>query len=192
MSYLVIDTETTGLTFDHLRADAPEQPRMASCALLFVNDSLELEHEWNGLIKPDGWTMPAEVERINGLSTEKLLASGGAVFYSLAIYGAAVDTGRVVVAHNIHFDTKIIRGELRRSGLSDRYNQTRTICTMIHGRRVCGRGSLAFVHETLCGAKLQDAHSARADAHACLRVLRELSRRAGNPSMLVNLPRVAA
>jgi DNA polymerase III epsilon subunit-like protein len=192
MSYLIIDTETTGLPNDALPAHEPSQPRAASVSLIFADEKCEIEHEWHGLIRPDGWTMPREVEKINGLSTEKLQAEGGPILYPLAIYGTAIDLGRTVVAHNIHFDTKIMRGELRRAGLPDRYLQTQTICTMVHGRRLCGRGSLAFVHQSLCGQTFPGAHNARFDSHACLAVLRELIKRAPNPLMLISYPRLRA
>jgi DNA polymerase-3 subunit epsilon len=180
--FLVIDTETTGLPNDRLAADAPGQPRVASVALLYADDDMELQHEWHGLIRPDGWEMPPEAQRINGLSIERLVAEGVTILYPLAMYSRAIDEGRIVVAHNIHFDTKMMRGELRRAGMDDRYGRTQTICTMKLGRRFCSRGNLATVFQELNGPSLEDmgsAHDALNDARACLMILRRLRTRMG-------------
>jgi DNA polymerase III subunit epsilon len=172
--YLVIDTETTGIPNDRLPADARGQPRVASAAMIFVDRDLDLQHEWSALIRPDGWTMPAYVERINGLSTERLTREGLTILYPLAMYAKAIDEGRIIVAHNIHFDTKLMRGELRRYGMDDRYGRTKTICTMTAGRQLCSGGRLSVVYRELCGTELTGAHDALNDARACLAVLRRL------------------
>jgi DNA polymerase-3 subunit epsilon len=175
--YLVIDVETTGLPRDYLPADAPGQPRVASAAFLYVDNDLELQHEWHALIRPDGWHMPTDIERINGLSTERLAEEGLTILYPLAMYAKAIDEGRIVVAHNIQFDTKLMRGELRRAGMDDRYARTKTICTMLAGRKLCSGAKLATVYRELNGPELQGAHDALNDARACLAILRRLRER---------------
>lgn len=172
--YLVFDTETTGLPDMKQPADAVGQPRLASIAMLFVSPAFDIQCEWFSLVLPDGWGMGAEASAINGLTTERLAADGLSVRYALEIYARAIDEGRTVVAHNVVFDTKIMRGELRRAGMDDRYARTSTVCTMTHGRRFCSRGKLSVVYEELTGKPLDGAHNARNDAHACLNVLREL------------------
>lgn len=176
MSYLIIDTETTGIPTQDA-ADAPGQPRVASVAMIFCDNDLDMEYEWSSLIKPDGWVMPDEAQRINGLSMDRLNAEGTTILYPLSMYAKAIDQGRMIVAHNIWFDTKMMRGELRRAGMADRFEQTNTLCTMKIGRHWCSRGKLAVVYEELTGQYLQGAHDALHDARACLACLRTMAMR---------------
>jgi DNA polymerase III subunit epsilon len=172
VSFLIIDTETTGFPNMYEGADAPGQARAASIAMVFADDDLNVEYEWFRKIKPDGWEMPEEVSRINGLTTEDLKANGIPIWFPLMLYGAAIDDGRIVVAHNIRFDTKIMRGELRRATMDDRYSSTATICTMLEARWVVGKGGLAYAYHAMFGEMLEGHHGALADARACLRLLK--------------------
>ena len=184
--FLVVDTETTGL-FDFVRpADADGQPRLASIAMLFCDDAWNLQHEWFSLIRPDGWTMPPEAEAINGLTTERLEREGCDVSVALALYAGAIHHGRTIVTYNAQYDTKIMRGALRRAGLSDLYQQTPTLCLMQAMTEVCAipspRGGykwpkLTQAHAHLFGDAHEDAHGALQDAHAALRIGQELHRR---------------
>jgi DNA polymerase-3 subunit epsilon len=180
--YLVIDTETTGL-FDFAKAaDAEGQPRMASVALLFCDENFDVVHEVSLLVRPDGWMMSAEAERIHGLSQEMLLARGVRVMEVLALYEAAIIGGLIIVAHNVQYDTKIMRGEMRRAGMSDRYHETATICTMKALVDVCripkakGRG---FKWPKLTEAVRKVLHRDHKGAHGALpdaQAARELAR----------------
>lgn len=128
--YTIIDTETTGL-FDFSRpADAEGQPRLASFAMLAADDDCNLICATHVLVRPDGWQMGEEAERINGLSQQLLEAHGVSVDQVLVRYAAEITRGSIIVGHNIDYDAKIMRGELRRYGLEDFKGRTATICTM--------------------------------------------------------------
>jgi DNA polymerase III epsilon subunit-like protein len=134
MSFVVIDCETTGL-FRDAPADAEGQPRLASLAMITVNPRLEVEAEYHALVRPDGWQMPDDISAINGLTTEMLIAGGVPVRNVLDEYfRSIVIEERTVVGHNVAFDLKQMRGELRRAGMDDLRRQTESICTM-HGMR---------------------------------------------------------
>jgi DNA polymerase III epsilon subunit-like protein len=195
-SFLVIDTETTGL-FDFARpADAEGQPRLASIAMLFCDAEMNRPYEWFALIKPDGWTMPPQAEAINGLTNDRLTKEGIDASVALAIYSGAIHLGRTVVAYNAQYDTKIMRGTLRRAGLPDLYEMTHARCVMEACTDVCripssrGRGykwpKLAQAHAHLFGAAHDGAHGALDDARAALRIAQELQKRK------IELPRKGA
>ena len=184
MPYLVFDTETTGLPDWRQPADAPGQPRLASYALLCVDDDLEIEERVYGLVQPDGWEMPAEASAINGLTNERLNAEGQPIDYVMNIFHHAA-IGRTLVAHNLQFDTKIARGEFRR--LSGEFEimairWLRGICTMRSLVEACAiphpsRSGYKYPRlgeacAKLLGGELIGAHHALADAKACLRLLR--------------------
>jgi DNA polymerase III epsilon subunit-like protein len=183
--YLVLDCETSGL-FDFAQpADAPGQPRLASLALVFLDDTLAAGRIVHHFIRPDGWTMSPEVTAINGLTTEFLMEHGKPIKEVLAEYSGHVLCGAVVVAFNAQFDTKVLRGELRRAGLPDLFEATRNICVMRACAPVCrvpkktGSGykfpKLAEAC-TFFGITNTGAHSALGDALAAAEILRHLAK----------------
>lgn len=146
-TYFVFDTETTGLPVRGKRgeppvpADDPRQPRVASFAAIIADQrGREIErHKFH--VKPDGWTMAAfdtltiaegkkPASEINGLTDQVLNDKGRPVSDVLDFYSSHVEAGLVVVAFNAIFDTKMMRGELRRAGRPDLFEQTRNICVM--------------------------------------------------------------
>lgn len=128
--FAVIDTEGSGI-FDYKKpADADGQPRMAELAIIYLNDKLEIEREYQAYVKPDGWAMAAEATAINGLTTEFLIENGKPVAEILAVYSEAITEGRAIVAFNAQHDCKTLRAELRRAGMPDLFEQTRNVCVM--------------------------------------------------------------
>lgn len=183
--YVITDTETSCL-FDFSKpADAPGQPRACSVALLFVDEALELIEERYNLIKPDGWALDPESEAAqkNGLTQEQLERDGVPIAEVLAPYTHAIDERYIVVGHNVLFDTKMMRAEMRHAGIDDRYMKTRTICTMFGSRKICNipntngkKGIKNPKLEEACevlGIPLPEAHNALHDARACLGILRK-------------------
>ena len=182
MPYLVFDTETTGLPDWQAPADAEHQPRLASIAMLLVDDDFEIEERIYSLIRPVEWEMAAgcEASIVNGLTQERLLAEGRPIEEILDAMDVAIMAGRTLVAHNLQFDSKIMRGELRRAGYT--VDCQHGICTMRRLRDVCAipapRGNgfkfprLGEACNALLKRPLLGAHNALADAKACLWLLR--------------------
>jgi len=189
--YLIIDTESSGLFSYDKPADAPGQPRIAQIGLIFVGPDLKVEAEYEFLIKPEGWVMSEDAARVTGLTTEHLKANGGPIAEALALYNAGIDARRVIVGHNVDYDTKIFRAENRRAGFNDRYMETRTICTMRASTELCqippngNRGgykwpklSEACVH---FGIPEPDSHNALADARSAFQIMLKLAERGALP-----------
>ena len=183
MKYLCFDTETSGIPDFSKPAHADGQPRLASYAFLFVDEDFEIEHRVVGLIRPDGWEMPPEAQAVNGLSTAMLLEKGESVVYAVGVFREAIDSGRTLVAHNLSFDAKIMRGELRRANLSDE-NCTKGICTMRSLTAACaiphprGTGlkfpSLTEACRIIAKREVRNAHGALPDALGALWLLRNM------------------
>jgi len=107
------------------------------------------------------------------------------LFPVLEEFSADVRAAKVVVAHNLDFDQKVMQAELRRAELADVFARKRRICTMKETANVCrlpGKygykwPSLTELHRHLFGTPFEGAHGALADAEACQRCffrLREL------------------
>lgn len=141
--YAIIDTETNGLPIykkpdgSPMPADDECQPRLAQLALILTDEDFNIESKFDGYVRPNGWAMTPEATEKNGLTDEFLNEHGKPVEEVLGAYQNAIQEGRIIVAFNAQMDCKIMRGELRRSGLDDLFEQTPNICVM---RGAAGRG----------------------------------------------------
>lgn len=181
--YLILDCENNGL-FDYSKAaDAPGQPRVAQVGMIFVNHNDEIEAEHEFLIRPEGWSMTPEATAINGITDEMLREKGVPIKDALDLYAAGLDARRVVVGHNVNFDLKCMRAELRRVGMEDRYLLTRSICTMFSSRAICNLGKVPKLQEAceFFGIEQHAGHTALADAHSALAIMRHLRARGALP-----------
>lgn len=183
MKYAIFDTETSGL-FDFSKpAHAEGQPRLASLSMILLDRELREERTIDAYVAPDGWEMQPGAQEVNGLSTEFLLANGRPIADVLAEYVAVIDEGYVLVAFNAQYDTKVMRGELRRIGEDDRFEATPNICVMKASTPVCQirkKRGVGFKQPKLSeaceffGITNADAHSARADTRAALEIFLKL------------------
>lgn len=180
---LVLDTETSGL-FDFSKpADADGQPRLASVSMILTTPDLRLMSEYNRLIKPDGWTLSDEAAAINGLTAERLEKEGVPVREVLTEYVKLIDEGYIIIAYNAQYDTKVMRGELRRAGMDDRFAATPNVCVMRPLMKICGMRSAnnrprwPKLEEALQYFKLPlpDKHTAAGDARGALDIARILT-----------------
>ena len=185
MKYAVIDTETSGL-FDFSKpAEAEGQPRLASLAIILLDEALAETKRFNIFVKPDGWALTPEVTAIHGLTNEFLDGAGVPVRQALDKYLSVLDGGYYIVAFNSIFDTKIMRGELRRAGLPDRFESTPNICVMrasvdiVKAPKKTGNGYKFPNLAEACahfGITQLDMHTAMGDAWAAAEVFRALKK----------------
>lgn len=196
--YLFVDTETTGLPLYARKgepppaADAPGQPRMCSFTALPTDDALEVIESdvLSTLIRSDGWEVSPGASAVNGITTEMCMTEGVPVIDVLRVYSQYIEDGWIVVAHNAQFDTKLLRGELRRAGMPDLFEKTRNICTMkactdicqiaptgkmmATGRKAFKQPKLMEAYQHFHGEEFAGAHTSDADARACLAIFRKL------------------
>lgn len=107
---LFFDTETTGL---------PEKGKTYETDFLTFPRIVQIAWELNGvcrdfIIRPDGYEIPESSTKIHGITTEKALAEGYPI--SAVIMEFIIDCycAKKIVAHNIYFDTSIIKSEVLR------------------------------------------------------------------------------
>jgi DNA polymerase III epsilon subunit-like protein len=76
--YLFFDTETTGIPKNYKApaSDARNWPRLVQLAWLLVdkdgNEQKSVEH----IVKPDGFSIPADVAKIHGITNDMAKQSG--------------------------------------------------------------------------------------------------------------------
>lgn len=203
--YVVIDTETSGLfqfkdkaTGKPIPADDPSQPRMCGFTGIIVSQDFEVIETFTRLIAPPGavnlgtgewepdevtgWTITPEITAINGLTTDECVRDGVPVLEVLRWYSKCIQDGLIVAAYNAQFDCKTLRGELRRAGMPDLFEETLNTCLMRASMKAGvkkpdnGKGfpklEHALIHFT--GKEHTNAHRSDSDAMAALEVLRGL------------------
>jgi len=170
---LFVDTETNGLPTRRGAhwSDVSCWPRIVSIAWIVMNERGMVDRQHH-IIKPAGFTIPFDAERVHGISTARALREGKdwASVASSLLAATKRHTVQKMIAHNIDFDRPIILAELRRAGLPTELSELPTFCTMkSHAAKTGGRWPrLSDLYLELTGMQLDDAHDALADVEACV------------------------
>ena len=187
---LVFDTETTGLINRLLLPlqykDLVLHPYITQLsAVLYDVDNQKVKKVFNTYIKiPDHVEIPEIVEKLTGITREK--CNGGmeiqdalSAFYKLYLKCDAI------AAHNMWFDSKMIRIECMRNqfpqmlkiffqGTSENETEKPISCTMMKGMEFCGLNrfvKLSVLYELLFkeDANQFELHNSLVDTMVCLR-----------------------
>ena len=119
--YLIFDTETTGLPkrWDAPLSDSENWPRCVQLAWQTHNKNGELVSQKSFLIKPKGFSIPYESEKVHGISTALADKQGASLEHVLDEFHDAINQAEYIVGHNISFDRNILGAEFLRLGLND-------------------------------------------------------------------------
>lgn len=178
-AYLFFDTETTGLprSWQAPVTALDNWPRLVQLAYLAYDAEGGLVASVNTIIKPEGFTIPADASRVHGITTERALKEGRDLGAVLREFKTLLDGARCLVAHNMSFDEKIVGAEFLRLGLPDIPAGKQKVCTMHGTTEYCAipgpRGykwpKLSELHHKLFGTDFSAAHDASADVAATAR-----------------------
>jgi DNA polymerase-3 subunit epsilon len=180
---LFYDTETTGLPLWEQPSDNPLQPHIVQLAALLVEpETKQVIQSMNVIIKPEGWEIPAEVTAIHGITTEYAAQIGIPESVALKLF-LELWSGRTRIGHVQSFDARIIRIATKRyceeavinawkEGLAQCTGElTKPVLQMpakTRGKFKTPKLTEAYRH--FFQKELQDAHTALADATACMEV----------------------
>ena len=73
----------------------------------------------NYIIKPEGFTIPYNSEKIHGISTELAHKKGLPLKEVLSFFTEALNSVEFIIGHNISFDNNIVGCEFLRSGMAN-------------------------------------------------------------------------
>ncbi len=178
--YLIFDTETTGLPRDYNApmSDVDNWPRLVQLAWQLHDATGKLISNHNYIIKPDGFTIPYNAEKVHGISTKRAEKEGHDLKQILGIFEGDVRQAQYLVGHNVEFDINVVGSEFLRAEapmpLTATQLDTKDISTefcAIPG----GRGgkykwpTLTELHQKLFGKGFGDAHDAAYDVDATAR-----------------------
>jgi DNA polymerase III epsilon subunit-like protein len=185
--YLIIDCETTGLPRDWRApiSDLGNWPRVIQVAWSLYDKTDRHVRSRTHVVRPEGFTIPREAQRIHGITTASARAEGKRLITVLRELRAAVDRCEIIVAHNMRFDESVISAEYLRLGLDPPFEDKRRICTMVETTELCRlRGpngykwpTLSELHWELFKSGYEEAHDAGADVAACAKCFFELKKR---------------
>jgi DNA polymerase III subunit alpha len=188
--YLIFDTETTGLPRNWAApiTDTDNWPRCIQIAWQLHDEMGNLIEHQDYLIKPEGFNIPFDAERIHGISTELAQARGVALKDVLEKFNIALSKSKFIVGQNVGFDVNIMGCEFYRLEIPSPMASMPVLdtCTEITASLLKlpgGRGgkfklpTLTELHEYLFGQKFEEAHNATADVEATTRCFLELIKR---------------
>ncbi len=188
--YIVFDTETTGLPkrYDAPVTDTANWPRCIQIAWQLHDQMGQLLEHQSYIIKPEGFNIPYDAERIHGISTELALQEGISLIEVLDQFNVALAKANFVVGQNVGFDINIMGCELFRMGIESPLQSMRVLDTCTeHTASLLqlpgGRGgkfklpTLTELHQYLFNTPFSEAHNATADVEATTRCFLELVRR---------------
>jgi len=176
------DTETTGLPDWKNPSDSHHQPHLVQLAAILADeDTGKVISTLDLIIQPDGWDIPQEVADIHGITNEIANEVGVNEMDAVALFLQMVGSAKRL-AHNRTFDQRIIRIATKRyfpENVQEKWAEKENHdCTMMMAKPIMqmepkGRydyksPKLSEAYQHFMGKELQDAHSAIADARACL------------------------
>jgi DNA polymerase-3 subunit alpha len=179
--YIVFDTETTGLPRDYNApmSDVDNWPRLVQLAWQLHDVKGKLLSNHNYIIRPEGFTIPYNAEKVHGISTKRALAEGHELREILQIFREDIVQAKYLVGHNIGFDINVVGSEYIRAELFMPLGEKKELDTKDISTDFCalpgGRGgkfkwpTLTELHQKLFGKGFGDAHDAAYDVDATAR-----------------------
>ena len=188
--YLIFDTETTGLPkrYNAPVSDSDNWPRCIQIAWQLHDAMGNLIEHQDYLVKPDGFNIPFDAEKIHGISTELATAEGISLEEVAEKFQEALSKTKFIVGQNVDFDVNIMGAEFFRLGIENPLPKLSVLDTCTETTaQLCqipgGRGgkfklpTLTELHEFLFNEPFAEAHNATADVEATTRCFLELVRR---------------
>jgi DNA polymerase-3 subunit epsilon len=181
---LFFDTETTGLPkkWKAPVTDLDNWPRLVQLAYLVYDFDGNLIHSCNEIVKPDGFTIPLDTSKVHGITTDIANQRGSKIEEVFELFSIHLKRAKVIVAHNMAYDEKIIGSELIRLGFQNILDEKVKICTMestvdlckINGPYGYKWPKLEELHRFLFNHDFNGAHDALADIQATAKCFWEM------------------
>lgn len=186
---LFYDTETNGLPLWSEGSEHPDQPHITQLAAELCDvDTGRVLAFMDVLIRPDGWTIPAELEQLTGITNELAQRFGISIYEAMPFFTRMWTDAELRCAHNESFDARMVRIEGMRTlgsehGFHEEWKAAPAFCTQANstnilnlpptarmvaaGRNHAKSPNLGEAYEFFTGQKLEGAHNAAVDLDAC-------------------------
>lgn len=182
--HIVFDTETTGIPecsidlvtgerkyYDPSRMDKYAKSRVVQLAWIVLDDHGKKIVSKNAyVIRPDGYTIPAEATKVHGITHEFAMENGVPMRHALKAFQDALETAHTVVAHNFLFDAYVLSSEAVRYGFPDlpkALQSKNKFDTMVRAMQYFNLGKkprLVDLYRILFKTEIEQRHNALDDA----------------------------
>ena len=187
MKKLIFDTETVGLpsNWKAYEGDTTIWPRVVEIAWIVLDYENKTIISRNFIVKPKDFTIPVEVSKLHGITTEKAILEGSDLKSILLKFAEDLSDCGILIAHNIDFDYPVINCEFKRTNINIKLHQLKRLCAMKATANFCNISGpygpkwpkLEELYEKLFRKNLEIAHRAKGDAIACAECYVELKKR---------------
>ena len=159
LKFAVVDVETSG--------GAGDQNRITEIGVVLL-DGDEQVGQYHSLVDP-GVPITPFVQNLTGITDE--MVKGSPQFQAIAEEVSALLDGRIFVAHNVMFDSKVLRTEMKRCCIT--FDPPR-LCTVKLSRKVFPGFPSYSLHNLTESLGLDDFrhHRAMDDTLACAEILK--------------------
>lgn len=180
--FLFFDTETTGFPNKKYPHTWGGQPHVVQLAALLTTDKGEETSFMDCIIRPEGYTIPADVAAIHKITTERAMDEGVSKEEAYKVFHELHEKSRIQIAHNSEFDDLILASFYHRVGMGH-IKRIPSTCTMKMCKpilkipptpRMIAAGfyghkspNLGECYEFFFKRKLEGAHDALVDVRAC-------------------------
>lgn len=187
MPVVIFDTETTGFVLEYYPASHPDQPHLVQLAALLADDDGTERASMCVLIRPEGWTIPAQATAVHHISTATAERYGVSLRKAAAMFADFLRVADTMVAHNLAYDDAVMEAAYARLGARPPVEPAKKVCTKEWAAPIvnlpptvkmirAGFGgkpkapTLAECMRHFFGAEPTAAHDALGDARDCARV----------------------
>ena len=184
---LFFDTETTGLpkNWNAPCTDIDNWPRLVQISWIIYDKIGNLIKEKNYIIKPKGFTIPIESTLIHKITNEIAIIDGTDIETVLIEFENDMKQIKLLVAHNINFDEKILGAEFHRNYHRNPIDKIEKFCTMNSTKNICkisGTYGYKFpklqeLHQYLFNEEFSGAHNSLIDIKYTAKCYWELKKR---------------
>ena len=160
-------------------SDLDNWPRLVQLAWQLHDEKGRLLSNKNFIIRPEGFTIPYNAEKVHGISTKRALEEGHPLQEILQVFREDVAQTKYLVGHNIGFDIHVVGSEFLRAALVMPFEGKAELDTKDISTNFCalpgGKGgkfkwpTLTELHQKLFGVGFGDAHDAAYDVDATAR-----------------------
>lgn len=129
---LIFDTETTGIFDRSARWDVDYMDFPHIVQIAWTNQFKREQH----VIYPDGWEIPEESVAVHGITTEFAREYGEPFAVVIDKFVEDCLETPLICAHNIHFDTSIVKANILRELGREYYDANRVEDALFNGKRI--------------------------------------------------------
>ena len=169
---IVFDLETTGLPKAE-GSDLNMQPKIIEFGAIRLTDGNLEEYDRLEFMCNPGHELDPKITKITGISDDHLKEEKPFVAYYNDLCNFFLGE-KVMVAHNLPFDRKILRFELERLDKVTKFPWPMDhICTVEVGQSVWGKmRKLGDIYEEIMGKKIDGAHRSLNDVEATIEIIK--------------------